>query len=76
MKILTPQEQKAIADAKELLREHGYFTDNLWHVDDIRKTFYCDEGTAQSILFDALTNQATFEQIWFAIDNAISSHQI
>lgn len=73
--ILRPRDHKAIEQAKELLKNYGYFTDNLWHVDDVFAKFDCDQDTAQSILNDALTNDATFEQIWFAIDCAISSHQ-
>lgn len=73
--VLKDRDHKAIEQAKELLKNYGYFTDNLWHVDDVLTRFDCDEDTAQSILNDALTNDATFEQVWLAIDCAISSHQ-
>lgn len=75
MKTLTPQEHQAISEAKQLLKQYGYFTDNLWHIDDVYEKFDCNEDAAQDILKNALTNEATFDQIWFAIDNAISSHQ-
>jgi hypothetical protein len=32
---------KIIEVAKELLRQFGYFVDNLWHVDDVH--FICDQ---------------------------------
>jgi hypothetical protein len=55
--------------AKEVLRAEGYFIDNLWHVDDIKSRYNCnDNEKAQDILNSALTNEATMEQIWFAID--------
>lgn len=63
-------QQKEIEKAKQLLRDNGYFVDNLWHVDDVKSKFKCDDETAQSILKDALENDATMEQIWFAIDMA------
>jgi hypothetical protein len=56
-------------EAKEVLRKAGYFVDNLWHVDDIKLRYNCDDNNqAQEILNTALTNDATMEQIWFAID--------
>jgi hypothetical protein len=58
-----------VEQAKEVLRENGYFVDNLWHVDDVKLRYNCDDDEqAQDILNGALTNDATMEQIWFAID--------
>ena len=60
---MTPEKAKAV------LREAGYFVDNLWHIDDIKLRYNCDDDEqAQDILNTALTNEATMEQIWFAID--------
>ena len=58
-----------VEQAKEVLRQNGYFVDNLWHVDDVKLRYNCDDDEqAQEILNGALTNDATMEQIWFAID--------
>ncbi len=58
----------AIANAKLVLKQAGYFVDNLWHVNDVQDRFECDENTAQDILNDALTNdyivEKIFEGIW------------
>jgi hypothetical protein len=56
--------------AKAVLRENGFFVDNLWCVDDVKLRYNCDDEQAQGILNDALTNDATMEQIWLAIDMA------
>ena len=59
----------AIANAKLVLKQAGYFVDNLWHIDDVKLRYNCDDDEqAQDILDNALTNDATMEQIWFAID--------
>lgn len=59
----------SVEEAKAVLRENGYFVDNLWHVDDVKLRYNCDDDEqAQDILDNALTNDATMEQIWFAID--------
>ena len=64
-----------IEQAKATLRDAGYFVDNLWHVDDVYSKFPCDSETAQQILNGALTNEATMEQIWFAIGVEIESEE-
>jgi hypothetical protein len=64
-----------IEKAKKTLRDAGYFVDNLWHIDDVYSRFTCDPETAQDILNGALTNPATMEQIWLAIDTEIQSEK-
>lgn len=59
----------AIANAKLVLKQAGYYVDNLWHINDVQDRFECDDNDlAQSILHDALTNEyiveKIFEQIW------------
>ena len=58
---------REIEEAKVLLRKAGYFTDNLWCIEDVQGRFKCDDETAQDILNTALTNEATIEQIHYAI---------
>lgn len=61
-----------IEEAKSLLKEAGYFTDNLWHVNDVQRLVkHINDDDAQEVLEQALTNDATMEQIWFAITFAI-----
>ncbi len=58
-----------VEQAKAVLRENGYFVDNLWHVDDVKLRWSCtDDEVAQDVLNRALTNDATMEQVWFALD--------
>lgn len=59
-----------IEKAKETLRAAGYFTDNLWHIDDVKLNYQVfDNEDAQDILNQALTNEWVFDQIWYAIRN-------
>jgi len=61
----------------KLLLEHGdndlpkvnksYQTENLWSVSDMQD-WDCTDKEALEVLHEALTNDATMEQIWFAID--------
>jgi hypothetical protein len=59
---------KKIEEAKNFLKSKGFQTDNLWCVDDVKARFYCNDEEAQNVLYRALTNDATMEQIWLAID--------
>jgi len=74
------QEQLALLDAEfEMLKiEHGdnklprlredYQTENLWCVADVQHTYDCTDEEALEVLEQALTNEATMEQMWFALD--------
>jgi hypothetical protein len=57
-----------IEQAKALLKSNGYQVDNLWCVEDVKHKFNCTDEEAQNVLYRALTNDATMEQIWLAID--------
>jgi hypothetical protein len=62
----------AVENAKKVLRDHGYFVDNLWHIGDIQSLHKgASAEYAHRILNLALTNAATMEQIWFAIEDAL-----
>ena len=52
---------------KEELSRRGFFTDNLWSVQDVKSIFSVNDEEAQDILDEALTNEATMEQIWLSI---------
>ena len=63
------EDLQAVENAKAVLRENGYFVDNLWHVDDVKLRYQCEDNEmALDILYSALTNEATMEQVWFAIN--------
>ena len=59
--------RELIDKAKAILTESGYYTDNLWSVRDVTHRFKCTDEEAQYILDSALQNEATMEQIRFAI---------
>lgn len=63
-----------IEQAKEVLRKSGYYVENLWSVDDVKMNHMDANGNeitdemAQTILNNVFKNEATIDQIWFAID--------
>ncbi len=38
-----------VEEAKAFLKSQGFFTDNLWHVDDVKSKFNCDDDEAHYI---------------------------
>jgi hypothetical protein len=56
-----------IKQARQFLKEQGFFTDNLWCIDDVKLIFKCTDEQAQEVLEHSLTNEATIEQINFSI---------
>ena len=61
-------ELNEIAEAKKLLKDAGYYVDNLWHVEDVKSRFKCDDEEAQEVLDCALNNDSTMHQIWVSIE--------
>jgi hypothetical protein len=59
---------KSVEEAKAYLTEQGFYTGNLWSVDDVQANYDCTEEEAQDVLDGALQNDATMEQIWYAIN--------
>jgi len=57
-----------VESAKNLLEENGYQVYNLWCIDDVKHKWKCTDKEAMNVLIGALQNDATMEQIWFAID--------
>ena len=52
---------------RDELSRRGYFTGNLWSVDDVKLKFFVTDDEAQEVLMESLTNDATMEQIWQSI---------
>lgn len=59
---------KKIEEAKAFLTKHGYYVSNLWSCEDVQSIYKCTDEEAQDVLDGALTNEATMEHIWFAIN--------
>ena len=63
----TPEQ---IQVSRNLLHEAGYFTDNLWHIEDVKRLYECDDETAMEVMRKAMDNEATYTQVWMSIMSA------
>lgn len=72
----TKQSMTKIQEARAILRDAGYFVDNLWHIDDVMDNYECDKDVAYDILKNSITNDSVMSHIWEAIDMAANEEQI
>jgi hypothetical protein len=63
------KELKNVNRAKNVLRDAGFFVDNLWHINDVFNVRECDDDQAM----EALENAFACEFLNEAIHDAISS---
>jgi len=58
---------KKIENAKKVLRDAGFYVDNLWHINDVKQNYKVSDDEAYQILGTALTSdwitERTFEMI-------------
>lgn len=60
--------QTEIEQARAILKQHGYFVDNLWHIRDVTDRYDCNVEEAYRVLDIVLTSESTMNHIWLAID--------
>jgi hypothetical protein len=48
--------EQQVEDAKRILKEFGYYVDNLWHIDDVHYNYICTTEEAQEVLDETLRN--------------------
>lgn len=58
---------KETLELRDKLKEKGY-GDNLWHIEDVKQNYECDDDTALKCLNDALDSESVYETIFLAID--------
>ena len=61
-----------VSQARELLKSKGYYTENLWQIDDVKSVFQCTNEQAYEImdevLYSVFENEWLVEQIFVMID--------
>ena len=57
-----------VNQARELLKSKGYYTDNLWQIDDVQQNYKCDDDEAYEVLYSVFENEWIVEQIFVMID--------
>ena len=64
--------EKKIQNAKNILKDNGYYCDNLWHVDDITQNYpKYNSKDALEVLDDVMTSEYITETIYGYIDKTM-----
>ena len=64
------KELKNVNRAKNVLRDAGFFVDNLWHINDVFNVRECDDDQAMEALENAFACEFLNESIHDAISSA------
>jgi hypothetical protein len=56
-----------IDNAKQLLKDNGYFVDNLWQTEDVKMNYHCTEEQAQKLLSRLFQYDAIYQLVWEGI---------
>jgi len=60
----------AIANAKLVLKQAGYFVDNLWSTQDVRELYPdASDEFCHRILNEALTDPYVMEVVWYKLEH-------
>jgi hypothetical protein len=62
-----------IESAKQILRDHGYYVDNLWHIDDVKQNYNISDDEAYDILNKSMQSTYIMENIFGQIDYTIKN---
>ena len=61
---------KEVEQAKQILKNNGYYIENLWHINNVKDNpnsnedyFNCSDKKAYSILCDAIEQDGIYESI-------------
>lgn len=66
---LTRERLEEIENAREILKREGYFVNNLWHIDDVKTFYKCNDEQAMEVLDHVLNgNDYISFAIWDIID--------
>lgn len=65
-----------IDQAKQVLKDAGFYTDNLWSIEDVKSQYKCTDEEAYEVLDDAFNNDGAMERIWEDIDSAANYNDL
>ena len=63
-----------VENSRVALKEEGYYTDNLWHVNDVTNLYNCTDEQAMNILNRVMQSEAVIEYIFDSIKAEVDSN--
>jgi hypothetical protein len=63
-----------VETSRAALKKEGYYTDNLWHVNDVTNLYNCTDEQAMNILNRVMQSEAVIEYIFDSIKAEVDSN--
>ena len=67
------ENELTIESARQFLKDKGFYTDNLWHIDDVQQNYDVSDDEAYDILNEAMQSNYIIENIFGQIDYTIKN---
>jgi len=61
-------------DLRDELASRGFYTNNLWHVDDVKQNYECTDEDAQEILDKTMQSEWVTQEIFAFINEVCAGH--
>ena len=61
-------------DLRDELASRGFYTNNLWHVDDVKQNYEFSDEDAQEILDKTMQSEWITQEIFTFIDEVYAGH--
>ena len=66
----------SIEQAKKVLKENGYYVDNLWHIEDVQQNYKLDDDDAYDVLDKAMRSAYIMSSVFEMIDLEIKDREL
>ena len=63
-------------ELKDELTRRGYYTENLWHIDDVQVRYEATDNEAQDVLDEVLQGEWIIGQIFESIDDCAKENEL
>ena len=63
-----------IEQAKKVLKENGYYVENLWHIDDVKQGYYVDDDKAYEVLDEVMQSEYIMQEVFETIDLVLQNY--
>ena len=65
-----------IEQAKKVLKENGYYVDNLWHIEDVQQNYKLDDDDAYDVLDKVMQSEYIMNEVFEMIDLEIKDYKL
>ena len=73
---LNAQENSAIENAKETLKNNGYIVDSMWQISDIQQNYECDDNKAYELVSKATSSEYSISSTFELIDEYANTENL